>query len=56
MLESASFPERVEILSGGKRFLLQHATFTDLGSGQWQVEFNVAAQPDTMALVSVVRG
>jgi hypothetical protein len=56
MLESASSPERVEILSGGKRFSLQNVTFTDLGSGQWQVEFNVAAQPDTMALVSVVRG
>jgi hypothetical protein len=51
-----SFPQSVEILSGGKRFLLHDVAFTDLGSGQWQVEFSVAAQANTMALIDIVRG
>jgi hypothetical protein len=51
-----SSPQSAEILSGGKRFLLHGVRFTELGAGQWQVEFSVAAQENTMALIDIVRG
>jgi len=51
-----SSPHSAEILSGGKRFLLHGVTFTDLGEGHWQIEFSVAAQENTMALIDIVRG
>src|SRR5258708_350521 len=51
-----SFPESAAILSGGKRFLLSNVTFTELGGGLWQVEFNVGMQENTMALIDIVRG
>lgn len=55
MLETSS-PQSVEILSGGKRFSLHNVTFTDVGGGNWQIEFSVGAQADTMTLINIVRG
>ena len=51
-----SCPQSAEILSGGRRFLLRHVTFTELGEGRWQMEFSVGAQESAMALVEIVRG
>jgi hypothetical protein len=51
-----SCPQSAEILSGGRRYLLHHVTFTDLGAGHWQMEFTVGAQESAMALVEIVRG
>ena len=51
-----SCPQSAEILSGGRRFLLHHVTFTELGAGRWEMEFSVGAQEHTMALVDIVRG
>jgi hypothetical protein len=52
---STSSPRSVEILSGGKRFSLCDVTFVDLGGGQWQIEFSMAAQRDTITLIDIVR-
>jgi hypothetical protein len=55
-LSSPAFPESAEIVSGGKRFLLQRATFTELGGGQWRMEFSMDGQDDTMTLIDIIRG
>jgi hypothetical protein len=55
MIPPAS-PHSAEILSGGKRFLLQGVTFSDLGGGQWQMEFSVGSQENTLVLIDIVRG
>jgi hypothetical protein len=54
--ESALLPQSAEILSGGKRFPLRNARFTDFGDGQWQLEFNAGTQADAFVLVEIVRG
>jgi hypothetical protein len=51
-----SCPQSAEIVSGGKRYLLHHVAFTELGAGRWEMEFSVGAQENTMALVDIVRG
>jgi hypothetical protein len=47
---------RAEILSGGRRIALKHASFTDVGGGRWQIEFNLGLQTDTVSLIEIVRG
>jgi hypothetical protein len=51
-----SRPQSAEIVSGGRRFLLHHVAFTELGAGHWQMEFSVGAQESSMTLVGIVRG
>ena len=51
----SSTPQRAEIFSGGRRFALREVTFVDLGGGQWQIEFSVGAQLDTITLIDIVR-
>ncbi|HZU84084.1 MAG TPA: hypothetical protein VE987_14245 [Polyangiaceae bacterium] len=53
---SEPFPQTADVLSGGKRFSLTNVRFSEIGGGLWQVEFNVAAQADAMALIEIVRG
>jgi hypothetical protein len=53
---SASSPQSAEIVSGGKRFPLQRATFTELGGGQWRLEFSMDGQDNTMTLIDIIRG
>ena len=54
--ERSSTPQAVDILSGGKRFALRHVRFTPLRAGQWEVEFSVGAQADTVTFIEIVRG
>ena len=49
-------PQSAEIVSGGRRYLLQHVMFVELGGGRWEMEFNVGTQENTMVLIDIVRG
>ncbi|HEY4013151.1 MAG TPA: hypothetical protein VGM06_07420 [Polyangiaceae bacterium] len=55
-MTTLSSPQSAEIVSGGKRILLHHVLFEELGGGRWLMEFNVGAQENTMALIDIVRG
>jgi hypothetical protein len=55
-MADVSSPQSAEIVSGGRRILLHHVLFEDLGGGRWQMEFNVGAQENTMSLIDIVRG